>query len=97
MICGAACADDDFGLRVIADSMHYRKREQIDILLPTGKTVRAGGKQVNPAVALGVCKDVVIRVVGSIDIRHMPKTQAELREKMGYLQKAAPQKLAVYK
>ena len=95
--CGASLVDDDIGLRVIADSMHYRKREQIDILLSTEKTVRAHGKHVNPAVALGVCKGVVIHVVGMIDIRHMPKNQEELRAQVGYLPKAEAQSLAVSK
>ncbi|MCE9541073.1 hypothetical protein K8R03_00765 [Candidatus Kaiserbacteria bacterium] len=95
--CGASLVDDDIGLRVIADSMHYRKREQIDILLPAEKTVRANGKHVNPAVALGVCEGVVIHVVGMIDIHHMPKNQEELRARVGYLPKADVQSLAVSK
>ena len=95
--CGFAVVEEHLGLRVIADSMHPRKRNQIDILLPNEKTVRAAGKIVNPAVALGVCKQVDIRVVGKIDIKDMPTTQHELRLAIGLLEKASAQPLAIKK
>ena len=95
--CGAELISEHIGLRVIADSMHYRKREQIDILLPVEKTVHAGGKKVNPAVALGVCAGVEVRVVGKVDVRNMPRTQAELIAQIGYLEKADSQRLAIFK
>lgn len=95
--CGFSVVEEHLGLRVIADSMHPRKRNQIDILLPNEKTVRAAGKVVNPAVALGVCKEVEIRVVGKIDIRDMPKTQQQLRLAVGVLEKAPEQNLAIRK
>lgn len=95
--CGLSVVDKHMGLRVIADSMHPRKRNQIDILLPNEKTVRAAGKVVNPAVALGVCKGVTIKVVGKIDIKNMPKNQTELRLAVGALEKAPEQTLAIKK
>lgn len=93
--CGFAAVEEHLGLRVIADSMHPRKRNQIDILLPTEKTVRAAGKAVNPAVALGVCKQVEIRVVGKVAIKDMPKTQSELRLAVGILEQPEAQPLAI--
>ena len=81
--CGLELVEDQIGLRVIGDSMHLRKRNQIDILFDASDTVRARGKQMNPALVLGMCKDVEISVVGRIDINHMPKTQAELKMMMG--------------
>lgn len=95
--CGAEVITEHIGLRVIADSMHYRKRDQIDILLPNEKTVYAGGRKVNPAVALGICSGVEIRVVGKVDVRNMPRTQSELLAQIGYLEKANSQRLAVFK
>jgi 3D (Asp-Asp-Asp) domain-containing protein len=78
--CGLGVVEEHIGYRVIADSMHPRKREQIDILLSSEKSIRAAGRIVNPAVALGVCKEVEIRVVGSVAIRDIPDTQEALRE-----------------
>lgn len=75
--CGIELVSEKLGLRVIADSMHSRKRNQIDVLFDTGP-VSFGGKRVNPAVVFGICKNVEIRVVGRIDIADMPKNQAEL-------------------
>ncbi len=70
--CGIGLVDHNIGLRVIADSMHPRMKQRIDILLPEGT-------KTNPARTLGVCKDVGIKVVGHVDINHMPATQAELQ------------------
>lgn len=95
--CGLPLVHKDIGLRVVADSMHSRKRGQIDILFDTERTVRANGKLVNRAVALGVCRDVEIEVVGNIDIKEMPKTQRELRLAVGYLPEADEQTLALTK
>ena len=84
---GPAVADNDcgydlvasrIGYRVIADSMHSRKREQVDVLLDYTERVRAAGKIVNPALALGICEGSSVRIVGYVDINHMPKTQGEL-------------------
>ncbi|MBI5470032.1 hypothetical protein HY968_01795 [Candidatus Kaiserbacteria bacterium] len=95
--CGIGLVDDQIGLRVIADSMHPRKRNQIDILFDQADKVKVGGKYVNPARAMGVCKDVTITVVGHIDIKHIPKNQAALRVSVGQLQIADVMPLAVSK
>jgi 3D (Asp-Asp-Asp) domain-containing protein len=81
--CGIGLVHDLVGLRVIADSMHPRKHNQIDILFDSSDTVQVGGKRTNPALALGICKDVRIEVVGFIDPKHLPKTQLELKTAMG--------------
>jgi len=71
------------GLRVVADSMHPRKRNQVDILFDHERSVKVNGKRMNPAVVLGVCKDIEIRVVGKIDIKQMPKSQTQLLAQVG--------------
>jgi len=76
--CGFATVEELIGYRVIADSMHSRKRNQIDLLFDARDTVSVGGKATNPSIALGVCDAVIIRVVGKVDIENIPKTQAEL-------------------
>lgn len=81
--CGVGLVEDLIGLRVVGDSMHPRKRNQIDILFDKTDTVRARGKQMNPALVLGMCKDIEISVVGHVDIAHMPKNQAELKMMVG--------------
>jgi 3D (Asp-Asp-Asp) domain-containing protein len=93
--CGYKLVDDQIGLRVIGDSMNARMHNKIDILFDANDTVRARGRQMNPALALGICDNVEIKVVGSVDIRRIPKTQDELRLAIGYLPKAADEKLAV--
>ncbi len=95
--CGYGLVDDQIGLRVIGDSMHSRMRNKVDILFDMKDTVRAGGKETNPAVVLGACKRVQIRVVGKIDIKNIPDTQTALRLAVGMLPKAGEQLLAVYK
>jgi len=81
--CGLSSVDHLVGYRVVADSMHPRKRSQMDILFDTGDTVKIGSKKVNPAVVLGVCKNIKMEVIGRIDIRDMPKTQTELKARVG--------------
>ncbi len=81
--CGLSVVEDQIGLRVIADSMHPRKRNQIDVLLDAGSRVSVGGKNTNPAIALGVCKGVEVRIVGKVDVAHMPRNQAELKKVLG--------------
>lgn len=85
------------GLRVVGDSMHSRKRNQIDVLFDNYSTVTVGKREVNPAIALGVCSNMTIRVVGSVDIKKIPKTQNQLRLAIGQLEKATDQNLAVSK
>lgn len=82
--CGLSVIEPMVGLRVIADSMHSRKHQQIDILFHADTAGSKDNKRINPARTLGVCKDVKIRVVGMIDIAHMPKTQAELAAAVGH-------------
>lgn len=77
--CRFAQVEHLIGYRVVADSMHSRKREQIDVLLDTADTVAVHGAETNPAIALGMCDNVTIHVIGRISIKEMPKTQAELR------------------
>jgi 3D (Asp-Asp-Asp) domain-containing protein len=81
--CGIERVEHFIGYRVVADSMHPRKVNQMDILFDTSSKVEVGGKEINAARALGVCDDVEIRVVGKIDIKEMPKDQIELASKVG--------------
>jgi 3D (Asp-Asp-Asp) domain-containing protein len=67
------------GYRVIGDSMHSRKRSQIDVLLDPSDTVTVHGKETNPSIALGVCDGVTIRVLGKLSLADLPSTQEELR------------------
>lgn len=66
------------GYRVVADTMHQRWTHKIDVLLPTHDTVAVNGRDVNPAIALGVCGQVTATVVGRLDLKDVPETQAEL-------------------
>lgn len=95
--CGFSVVEEHLGLRVIADSMHPRKRNQIDVLLPDERTIYANKRWVNPAVALGVCREVEIRVVGQVTIREIPKTQSDLRLAVGVLRSANEQALTIKK
>lgn len=85
--CGYSAVSDDIGLRVIADTMNARMHNKIDILFGGYRTART----------FGVCDNVEIRVVGTVDINHMPKSQDDLRLAVGYLPKANQEKLAVSK
>ena len=76
--CGYGLVSSQIGYRVIADSMHSRKRSQVDILLDHADTVSVGGKKINPSLALGICEGASIRVVGYVNIKNIPKSQAEL-------------------
>jgi 3D (Asp-Asp-Asp) domain-containing protein len=87
--CGLSLIEDKIGLRVIADSMHPRMKNKVDVMLNEKDTILAKGKQMNPALILGMCKNVQIAVVGSIDIRHMPKTQEELADAIGFTRLAS--------
>ncbi len=81
--CGIGLTADRLGYRVIADSMHPRKRNQVDILFDTSRSIHMNGKAINPAIALGICDEVEIRVVGHIDIKDMPASQTELAAALG--------------
>lgn len=93
--CGLPVVQEHIGYRVIGDSMHPRKRNQIDLLFHTDPVIKARGRLVNPAIALGICKNVEIRVVGKIDIKDIPKSQEELRIAVTTLEKADEQPLAI--
>lgn len=66
------------GYRVIADSMHSRKRSQIDVLLDQNDTVEVHGEEINPSIALGLCAGVTIRVIGHIEVKDIPDSQLAL-------------------
>ncbi len=75
--CGYTSVGDRIGLRVVADAMNSKWHNKIDVLLPQKMTTRKG-KTVNPAIQLGICNNVTIKVVGHVDINDMPQTQADL-------------------
>lgn len=76
--CQFAKVEPQIGYRIIADTMHQRWIHKVDVLLDHTDTVNVGGREVNPAVALGVCSNVTITVVGKVDMGNAPTTQAEL-------------------
>lgn len=82
--CGYGVVGDEIGLRVIGDTMNARMHNKIDILFGSYKAART----------LGLC-DVTIKVVGRVDINHVPKTQQDLRLAVGVLEKAGDQNLAL--
>ena len=80
LACGYDAVEHLVGYRVIADTTHSRKRAQIDLLMNQEDTVTVKGREMNPSLALGVCGDVTIRVVGRIKVGEIPTTQTELAE-----------------
>lgn len=81
--CGFTVVEHLIGYRVVADQMHPRWEKKIDVLFDENDVVTIGvngqaKKAVNPAKALGKCSDITARVVGKIEIKEMPATQAEL-------------------
>jgi 3D (Asp-Asp-Asp) domain-containing protein len=81
--CGYKFVSEKIGLRVIGDAMNSRMRNKIDILMDYKPIAAQGGLLRNPAKALGFCRDVQIVVVGSVDIKHIPKTQTALAAAVG--------------
>lgn len=81
--CRFSQVEPQIGYRVIADTMHSRWTQKIDVLLDETHTVPVEGREVNPGIALGVCRNVKITVVGKVDINRMPTTQAELVKMFG--------------
>lgn len=77
--CGREHVHEQIGLRVIGDAMNPRITNTVDILLDHNELVQVGKIKRNPAKALGLCKNVEIRIVGKIDTKKMPKTQTELK------------------
>lgn len=76
--CRFAEVEPQIGYRIIADTMHQRWVHKVDILLDQTDTVVVEGREVNPALALGVCSGITITVVGTVDMTDPPTTQAEL-------------------
>jgi len=81
--CGFDSVEHLIGYRVVADQMHERWEKKIDILLDEDDTVRIGingqpKKAINPAKALGKCRNITARVVGKIAIKDIPQTQSQL-------------------
>ncbi|PIR83313.1 hypothetical protein COU19_01090 [Candidatus Kaiserbacteria bacterium CG10_big_fil_rev_8_21_14_0_10_56_12] len=80
--CGFNVVSPILGYRVIADTMNARFTNRVDVLFSTKANYRmSDGRLVNASTILGVCHGVTIRVVGHLDptqMRHLPKTQAEL-------------------
>ena len=77
--CGYGAVAHHIGYRVIEDTMNARFTDRIDVLLDTKASVTsATGAVINAANVLGICNGVTIRVVGFVDQKHLPKTQAGL-------------------
>lgn len=71
------------GYRVVGDTMASRWTKKMDILFDQHDTVSVNGREHNPSIAMGICNEVTVRVVGHIDIKDIPSTQAELAEMFG--------------
>lgn len=79
--CGLSAVAPSIGYRIIADTMNARYTSRIDILFGTQDTYITAGGQKNAARVMGICKDVLIRVVGQLDgvrVGKFPKTQKAL-------------------
>ncbi|MDO8593511.1 MAG: hypothetical protein Q7R59_01270 [bacterium] len=77
--CGYDVVAPVIGYRVIEDTMNARYTDRVDVLLNTKANYTTMDKGMkNAAEVLGICKGITVRVVGFIDIDHIPETQAEL-------------------
>jgi len=76
--CKYSKVESQIGYRVIADSMNPRISNTVDVLLDQNKTVWVDGREVNPGIALGRCGQVSIQIVGQMNVKDIPETQAEL-------------------
>lgn len=81
--CGFSKVEHLIGYRVIADTMNARFTDKLDVLFDADDTVTVHGVAMNPSRALGVCGTVTARIVGHVDIKHMPESQAELQAMFG--------------
>lgn len=82
--CGFDRVAHRIGYRVIEDTMNIRFTKRIDILLDSKAVYATTDKGMkNAAQVLGVCKDITVRVVGHLDGKRVPKTQAELAAIVG--------------
>jgi len=73
--CGYPVVAGRVGIRVIADSMNPRIHNTVDVLFSNHDTVTVGGKERNAANALGICKNVTIKVIGHMKVSDIPQTQ----------------------
>jgi 3D (Asp-Asp-Asp) domain-containing protein len=78
--CGYSKVSRQIGYRVITDTMHARKTQQVDIMLDQTDTVTLSGRERNPSVVLGLCDDVEIEVVGRLALKDIPDTQLQLKK-----------------
>ncbi len=77
--CGYGVVEHKIGYRVIEDSMNQKFTNRLDVLLDTSRDyVNAEGRKLNAAQVLGVCHGVTYRVVGHVDVNHIPETQEAL-------------------
>ena len=80
--CGWDLVEHLVGYRVIADTMNARHSERVDILFAEDAMVdvrvNGGVKKMNAAKVLASCGGIEVEVVGKLDIKDMPDTQAEL-------------------
>lgn len=80
--CGWDLVEHLVGYRVIADTMNARHVERVDILFAEDALVDVrvndGVKKMNAAKVLASCGGIEVEVVGKLDIKDIPKTQAEL-------------------
>lgn len=81
-VCGFSAVAPLVGYRVIADVTHVRKQNQIDVLFDHEIEVPIGTRSVRPSVALGMCAQTSIEIVGRIPLADVPSTQAELLQKL---------------
>ena len=82
--CGYDIVAPLIGYRVIADAMHARYTDRVDVLLGAKATYASADKGMkNAAQVLGICGSVAVRIVGHVDINRIPATQAELATIVG--------------
>ena len=79
--CGYRAVSPLIGYRVIGDAMNSKIKNSVDVLFATSANyVTLSGREVNASTLLGSCDDVTIRIVGRVDINHIPATAAALKQ-----------------
>lgn len=82
--CGYGVVAPLIGYRVIADTLNARYTDRVDVLFSSSRDYATTNKGMkNAAEILGICKGVTVRVVGHVDVNHIPKTQAGLAAIVG--------------
>lgn len=77
--CGYGVVAPLVGYRVIEDTMNARYTNRIDVLFDTDHSyVMGDGHTEGAGSVMGICPGVTVRVVGFVDINHIPKTQKAL-------------------